>query len=119
LNIFRVIFETNLYYQIRVTFEYNKTTARFSSSSIFNSEVMCANALLEDDFTMSYCILFKPIGIWRIEQKEKSKLWHLLRISLAENRKQEDEKKNKVFTEFRTTTDSPFNGKTGTQTSMF
>jgi type I restriction-modification system DNA methylase subunit len=48
----------------------------------FNSEVMCADALSFDDFRFSYRISFFPLGIFRIDEKEKSPLWHMHRTSL-------------------------------------
>lgn len=46
-------------------------------NGVWNSEVMCANALLPSDFSFSYHVSFLPLGIFKIEDKEKSKLWHL------------------------------------------
>jgi type I restriction-modification system DNA methylase subunit len=46
-------------------------------NGIFHSEVMWGDALSPDDFRISYAISFLPLGIFRIEEKEKSKLWHL------------------------------------------
>jgi type I restriction-modification system DNA methylase subunit len=46
-------------------------------NGVWNSEVMCANALLPCDFSFSYRISFLPLGIFKIEDMEKSKLWHL------------------------------------------
>ena len=59
---------------------------------VFHSEVMCANALLPDDFQVSYVISLVPIGIFRIDKKEESRLWHLVRHALEANRRQEAEK---------------------------
>jgi len=50
-------------------------------NGVWNSEVMCANALSPDDFVISYRISFLPLGIFKIEEKEKSRLWHLNRNS--------------------------------------
>jgi len=50
-------------------------------NGVFHSEVMWANALMPDDFHMAYRISFLPFGIFRIEDKEKSKLWHMYRNS--------------------------------------
>ncbi len=47
-------------------------------SGVFRSEVMCANALLPNEFRGSYIISFLPFGIFRIEQKERSRLWNLM-----------------------------------------
>jgi type I restriction-modification system DNA methylase subunit len=46
-------------------------------NGIWNSEVMCANSLSPNDFTFSYRISFLPLGIFKIIEKEKSKLWVL------------------------------------------
>lgn len=46
-------------------------------NGIFHSEVMWADALLRDDFKISYVISLFPLGIFRIENKEQSKLWHM------------------------------------------
>ena len=53
-------------------------------NGIWNSEVMCANALMPDDFVCSYRISFIPFGIFKIEKKEASKLWHLQQHALSE-----------------------------------
>jgi hypothetical protein len=52
-------------------------------NGVFHSEVMCADALMPDDFRISYAISFLPLGIFRIEEKEKSKLWHMYRNSFV------------------------------------
>lgn len=46
-------------------------------SGVWNTEVMCANALDPRDFFISYRISTNPLGIYKIEDKEKSPLWHL------------------------------------------
>lgn len=45
-------------------------------NGIFDAEVMCADALMPDDFRVSYKTSFLPLGVYRITDKEKSKLWH-------------------------------------------
>lgn len=45
---------------------------------MFRSEVMCGNFLLPDDFRVSYRLSFLPLGIFRIEKKEDSRLWRML-----------------------------------------
>ncbi len=62
-------------------------------NGMFRSEVMCADALLPDDFQVSYVISLVPIGIFRIDKKEDSRLWHLMRSALAANKKERAEKK--------------------------
>jgi len=68
-------------------------------SGIFNSEVMCANALLPDEFRGSYVVSFLPFGIFRIEEKEKSLLWHLVNAKLSSNKSKgnTDEKPEKEY----------------------
>ena len=55
-------------------------------NSIWYSEVMCADALLPNDFVISYHISFAPLGIFKIEEKEKSRLWHLVQQSLTKEK---------------------------------
>jgi type I restriction-modification system DNA methylase subunit len=50
-------------------------------NGIFHCEIMCANALSPDDFRISYKLSFLPFGIFRIENKEQSELWHLYKNS--------------------------------------
>jgi len=54
-------------------------------NGVWNSEVMCANALSPDDFVIAYRISFLPLGIFKIEDKEESKLWHLHNASFKKN----------------------------------
>ena len=51
-------------------------------NGILHSEVMCADALNHDDFRISYKLSFLPLGIFRIEQKEQSRLWHFYKNSI-------------------------------------
>jgi type I restriction-modification system DNA methylase subunit len=53
-------------------------------SGVFHGEVMWANALVPDDFRMSYKISFLPFGIFRVEEKEKSELWYSYQQSFAD-----------------------------------
>lgn len=46
-------------------------------NGIFHGEVMWADALMPDDFKMSYKLSFFPFGIFRIEHKEDSLLWQI------------------------------------------
>ncbi len=46
-------------------------------NGVWNGEVMCANSLMPDDFNVAYRISFFPLGIFKIEEKDRSKLWHL------------------------------------------
>jgi type I restriction enzyme M protein len=50
-------------------------------NGVWDSEVMCADARVSGDFVLSYNISFRPKGIFKIEQKEKSKLWQLTKDS--------------------------------------
>jgi hypothetical protein len=52
-------------------------------NGMWNSEVMCANALMPNDFVVSYKISMLPLGIFKIENKEDSKLWHMQQHSFA------------------------------------
>lgn len=45
-------------------------------NGVFHGEIMCADALSPDDFRVSYRLSFLPFGIFRIDDKEKSRLWH-------------------------------------------
>lgn len=57
------------------------TTINLFLSGLFRSETLCGNALLPEDFTISYKTSFLPFGIFRIKEKEHSRLWHLLKNS--------------------------------------
>jgi type I restriction-modification system DNA methylase subunit len=68
----------NEYYGIDIDRTCVKMTAlNLFLNGVWNSEVMCANSLAPDDFVISYRISFIPLGIFKIEEKEQSKLWHL------------------------------------------
>jgi type I restriction-modification system DNA methylase subunit len=55
-------------------------------NGLFHSEVMWADALARDDFRVSYQISFLPFGIFRIQDKEQSKLWHIMQNSWPERK---------------------------------
>jgi len=55
-------------------------------NGIFNAEVMCADAIAPDNFRISYALSFLPLGIFRIEHKESSKLWHMYKNSLEKDK---------------------------------
>jgi type I restriction-modification system DNA methylase subunit len=57
-------------------------------NGVWNCEVMCANALSPFDFRFSYHISFLPLGIFKIEDKEKSRLWHLYNASFEKKESQ-------------------------------
>lgn len=59
-------------------------------NGIWNSEVLCANALMPGDFVISYRISFLPLGIFKIHSKEESRLWHLYQQSFSESKKQSE-----------------------------
>jgi len=46
-------------------------------NGMWNSEVLCADSLRANDFVISYHISLLPFGIFKITDKEKSKLWHM------------------------------------------
>ena len=51
-------------------------------NGVFHSEVMWADALAPDCFYMSYQISILPFGVFRVENKEHSRLWHMYKNSL-------------------------------------
>ncbi|HEY1024940.1 MAG TPA: N-6 DNA methylase [Sphingobacteriaceae bacterium] len=84
------------YYAIDLDHTCVKMTAlNLFFNGVFNSEVMWADALMSDDFRLSYKISLFPMGIFRIEQREQSKLWHLNRNSFqaATNAKASEQSK--------------------------
>jgi len=60
----------------------------FFLNGIWRSEVMCANALMPNDFVIAYRISLLPLRIFKIEEKENSTLWHLYRNSFASSKKE-------------------------------
>jgi type I restriction-modification system DNA methylase subunit len=58
-------------------------------NGIWNSEVMCANSLSPNDFTFSYRVSFLPLGIFKVTEKEKSKLWKMHKNSFFISEKKE------------------------------
>ena len=90
----------NEYYGIDIDLTCVKMTAlNLFLNGVFNSEVMCANALLPDEFKGSYVVSFIPFGIFRIEEKEKSLLWHLVnnKMRSTESKEGTDEKPDKEY----------------------
>lgn len=78
LSSFRVNGPEHEYYGIDI----DRVCVKMSALNLFlhgmwNSEVMCANALFPGDFVISYRISFLPLGIFKITEKEQSRLWHL------------------------------------------
>jgi len=68
----------NEYYGIDIDRTCVKMTAlNLFLNGVWNSEVLCGNALMPRDFIISYRISFLPLGIFKIEVKEHSLLWHL------------------------------------------
>ncbi|MBS1594109.1 MAG: N-6 DNA methylase [Bacteroidetes bacterium] len=55
-------------------------------SGLFHSEVMHGNALAADDFRVSYKSSLLPFGVFRIQDKTQSRLWHLMQNTLAANK---------------------------------
>lgn len=68
-------------------------------SSLLHTETMCGNALLSDDFNVSYRTSILPFGIFRVMDKTHSKLWHILKHtwenSKVENKQPPDLNPNK------------------------
>ncbi len=76
------------YYGIDVDHTCVKMTAlNLFLNGIFHAEVMCANALDPNDFRISYKLSFLPLGIFRIEEKERSRLWQMNRNAFTQNAK--------------------------------
>lgn len=73
---------THEYYGIDIDHTCVKMTAlNMFLSGMFRSEALCANALVPEDFKVSYYTSFLPFGLFRVHDKEKSRLWHLLKNS--------------------------------------
>ncbi len=66
-------FGKNYYYGIDIDLTCVKMAAlNLFLNGLFHSEVMCANALSPNDFTISYKISYLPFGILKITEKEDS-----------------------------------------------
>lgn len=68
----------HVYYGIDI----DRTCVKMAAVYLFlhgmcNSEAMCANSLSPNDFVIEYRISFLPLGIFKIEDKAQSKLWHM------------------------------------------
>ncbi len=80
----------NDYYGIDINLTCVKMAAlNLFLNGIWNSEVMCANALAPNDFITAYRISFIPLGIFKIEAKEQSRLWHLHKNSFSVKEKKQ------------------------------
>jgi hypothetical protein len=84
----RVLGTQHEYYGIDI----DQTCAKIASlnlflSGLFHSEVMWGNALAHSDFRCSYFTSILPLGLFRIKEKEKSKLWNLLDRTVPQNTK--------------------------------
>jgi hypothetical protein len=76
------------YYGIDIDQTCAKMTAlNLFLSGLFTSETMCGNALIHKDFRFSYVSSFLPFGIFRIQEKERSRLWKILDSTLQEKSK--------------------------------
>lgn len=70
------------YYGIDVDHTCVKMTAvNLFLSGLFRAEAMCADALRFEDFRGSYYTSFLPFGLFRVTDRENSRLWHLMRNS--------------------------------------
>ncbi len=66
------------YYGIDIDSTCVKMTAlNLFLNGVFHGEVMCANALSPTDFRYCYKLSFLPFGIFRVQDKEQSRLWYL------------------------------------------
>jgi len=79
------------YYGIHIDLMCVKMTAlNLFLNGIWNSEVMCADALRPDDFVIAYHISLLPLGIFKIGQKEQSRLWNMHCNSFSKEQKETD-----------------------------
>ena len=70
------------YYGIDIDHTCIKMTAlNLILSGLFHGEALCADALIPEDFRVSYRTSFLPFGVFRIQDKENSPLWHMLKNS--------------------------------------
>ena len=69
----------------------DRTCVKMAALNLFlhgmwRSEVLCANALVAGDFVIAYRISLLPLGIFKIEYKEQSRLWHMHNNSFVKER---------------------------------
>lgn len=64
------------YYGIDIDYRCVKITAINLFLNGLRGEVICADALAGDDFRLGYRISIFPLGIFKIEKKENSTIWH-------------------------------------------
>lgn len=84
----RVFGSQHEYYGIDI----DQTCAKITSinlflSGLFHAEVMWGNALNHSDFRGSYFTSIIPFGLFRIQEREKSKLWNILDSTASEYKK--------------------------------
>lgn len=83
----RISGATQEYYGIDIDHTCAKMTAlNLFLSGLFQTETMWGNALARDDFRASYVTSFLPFGLFRVQQKEQSRLWHLMQNTWAANK---------------------------------
>lgn len=76
----RVLGPNNEYYAIDVDATCIKMTAlNLFLNGVFKGEVLCADALNPDSFTVSYKLSLLPFGVFRITEKERSLLFKMHR----------------------------------------
>jgi type I restriction-modification system DNA methylase subunit len=84
----------NEYYGVDIDHTCVKMTAlNLFLNGVFHSEVMWADALNPNDFRMSYRISFLPFGIFRIDRRENSRLWHMNLNTFTGNKKPQAQSK--------------------------
>jgi type I restriction-modification system DNA methylase subunit len=75
------------YYGIDIDHTCVKMTAiNLFLNGVFHAEIMCADALLPDDFRMSYRFSFVPFGVFRVHDKEHSLLWKIHNNAFAQRK---------------------------------
>ena len=83
-------------------------------NGVFYSEVMCAEVHLPEEYRGGYIVSLVPFGIFRMEDKKKSLLWHLVNNPPTENVVQDE---NDNPSSEKAEEDSP--KAAGTQLSVF
>ncbi|MBI3233144.1 MAG: SAM-dependent DNA methyltransferase [Bacteroidetes bacterium] len=70
--------QRNFYYGIDIDHTCVKmATINLFLNGVFRAEVMCGDALNNNDFRASYRTSFLPFGVFKTTEKEKSQLWQM------------------------------------------
>lgn len=74
----------NRYYGVDIDPLCAKMTAINLFLNGLKGEVICANALFPDEYYFGYRISFFPLGIFKIERKEDSVIWHMNQTTFSD-----------------------------------